>query len=61
VRAGSLEELTANERLIAHGRIDRYSSFTTEIVSWRSTIVALMAFRWIAAASMAHPDLKKVL
>ena len=41
------------------GRIDRYSSFTTEIVSWRSTMVALIwAFRWIAAASMAHPDLR---
>ena len=41
------------------GRIDRYSSFTTEIVSWRSTMLGLIwAFRWIAAASMAHPDLR---
>ena len=34
------------------GRIDRYSSSTTKVVSSRSTIAALIwAFRWIAAAS----------
>jgi hypothetical protein len=38
------------------GRIDRYSSCTTKVVSSRSTIAALIwAFPWIAEASRTAP------
>jgi len=36
VRAGSLEELKAKGRLVVTGRIDRYWSSTTGVVSSRS-------------------------
>jgi prophage tail gpP-like protein len=56
VHAGSLKELKVKGRLVVHGRIDRYSSSTTKIVSSHSTIAALIwAFRWIAAASRTAP------